>query len=198
MLLTLCSCVLIWVITGCNISSNSESKNKEATIAVACLITHASNQKRVDMDSLIYDTVNECTTNFGYLFGIRLDGQPKTVFADNLDIDERFKTASKERLALDVQKKASEELEKLNKIKAVQPEIDFLEGLREGATALRSLSKNISEKAIICTGSGVISPSTKTFLLEKSLAFADTCVIPFELLINTSIKTPPQSYFQTK
>ena len=30
MLLTLCSCVLIWVITGCNISSNSESKNKEA------------------------------------------------------------------------------------------------------------------------------------------------------------------------
>ena len=121
MLLTLCSCVLIWVITGCNISSNSESKNKEATIAVACLIAHASNQKRVDMDSLIYDTVNECTKNFGYLFGIRLDGQPKTVFADNLDIDERFKTASKERLALDVQKKASEELEKLNKIKAVQP-----------------------------------------------------------------------------
>lgn len=155
MLLTLCSCVLIWVITGCNISSNSESKNKEATIAVACLIAHASNQKRVDMDSLIYDTVNECTTNFGYLFGIRLDGQPKTVFADNLDIDERFKTASKERLALDVQKKASEELEKLNKIKAVQPEIDFLEGLREGSTALRSLSKNISEKAIICTGSGL-------------------------------------------
>ena len=58
---------------------------------MAYVITNTANSKQVDIHNpIVQDTMLECASNFGYVFGIRVDGQPELVFADDMDIDEKI------------------------------------------------------------------------------------------------------------
>lgn len=149
--------VTFWGMTGCG---NKEAGTAEAADtgkpAVAYMIAHTANSKPVDSSApMIQETMLNCAENYGYAFITRVDGEPELVFVENLDIDDQFKNASKERLKRDACNKANNLLEVLDSVTAVYPEVDYLEGLRCAAASLRSLDESYTSRSIICCGSGL-------------------------------------------
>ena len=146
-------------LTGCN--GNQEEKNttgkaEASKPAVAYMIAHTANSKPIDSSApMLQDTMIDCAENYGYSFIVRVDGEPELVSAENLDIDEQFKNASKERLKRDARNKANNLLEVLDGVTAFYPEVDYLEGLRCAAASLRSLDESYTSRSIICCGSGL-------------------------------------------
>lgn len=179
-LIALISCmVTLLSLTACGAATTDGTgeNEKNTKTAVAYVITNTANSKQVDIHNpIVQDTMLECASNFGYVFGIRVDGQPELVFADDMDIDERFKKASKERLKLDAQNKSTEELEKIKKITAVEPEVDFLEGLRLASSSLHGLDDTYTSKVIVCNGSGLQTTGILDFTNNIICAKPETIV----------------------
>lgn len=188
--LSVCLVTLLISLTGCG---NNEKEQKEVAEsvgkpAVAYVIANTANAKPVDTTApLVQDTLIECAENYGYTFAVRVDGQPELILAENLDIDEQYKTASKERLKIDARNKATNLLTVLDRVSAEYPEVDFLEGIRYAAASLRSLGDSYTTRTIICCGTGlgttgyldfqnnllVASPETIVEMLEEREALPD-------------------------
>lgn len=95
----------LFALTGC---SNPDPSAETSKPAVAYVISNTANSKPVDSSApLIQDTMLDATMNYGYSFIVRVDGDPALVSAEDLNIDEQYKTASKERLKRDAASKAS-------------------------------------------------------------------------------------------
>lgn len=186
----LCLVTLMSGLTGCGNSEKEREKITEAEgkPAVAYVIANTANAKPVDMSApLVQDTLIDCAENYGYVFGIRADGEPDLILAENTDIDEQFKNASKERLRMDAKNKATNILSVLDGVKAKYPEVDFLKSIRCAAASLRSLDESYTTRTIICCGTGlgttgyldfqnnllVASPETIVEMLEEREALPD-------------------------
>lgn len=145
-------------LTGCDGNNNSSNieKAEVSKPAVAYMIARTANSKPIDSSApMVQDTMINCAENYGYCFMVRVDGSPELVVAENLDIDEQFKNASKERLKRDACNKATNLLEVLDGVTGVYPEVDYLEGLRCAAASLRSLDESYTSRSIICCGTGL-------------------------------------------
>lgn len=145
-LLTLTAC-------GGNKTTNTTVINKPA---VAYVIANTANSKLIDSSApIIQDTMIDCAENYGYSFIVRVDGEPELISSENLDIDPQYKNASKERLKRDAANKATNLLQVLAGVSAVNPEADYLEAIRLAAASLRSLDDSYTSRSIICCGSGL-------------------------------------------
>lgn len=144
-------------LTGCGIDSTASATEKEMNKpAVAYAVAHTANTKYIDSSvPFIQETMEDCALNYGYSFIIRVDGEPEVVSAENLDIDEQYKSASKERLTRDAKSKASKLLDVLDQVTAKYPEVDYLEGLRYAASSVQSLDESYTSRIIISCGSGL-------------------------------------------
>lgn len=143
--------------TGCGNHEKTESVDQAeiSKPAVAYMMARTANAKWMDSSvPMIQDTMVDCAENYGYSFIVRVDGEPEVVAAVNMDIDDQFKSASKERLKRDACSKANNLLEVLDGVSAVYPEVDYLEGLRCAASSLRSLDDTYTSRTIICCGTG--------------------------------------------
>ena len=140
-------------LTGCGSKDKDDEYSKPA---VACIIGEVGNSPKIDTSlPLIHDTIIDCAKNFGHTYAIRIDGSPKVVIDKSMDIDERFKIASKERLNLEAHKNATAVLEEMNNIQAKESEVDYLEAIRCASDALNQNKDDCTEKTIICCGSGL-------------------------------------------
>lgn len=145
-LLTLTAC-------GGNKTTDTAVINKPA---VAYVIANTANSKPIDSSApIIQDTMIDCAENYGYSFIVRVDGEPELISSENLDIDPQYKKASKERLKRDAANKATNLLQVLAGVSAVNPEADYLEAIRLAAASLRSLDDSYTSRSIICCGSGL-------------------------------------------
>lgn len=163
----------LFALTGCTNPNPSAETSKPA---VAYVISNTANSKPVDSSApLIQDTMLDAAMNYGYSFIVRVDGDPALVSAEDLDIDEQYKTASQERLKRDASSKASNLLQIVDGVTPLNPEADYLEALRLGASSLRSLDSSYTSRTIICCGSGL---STSGYLnFQNNLLSAEPQVI---------------------
>ena len=163
----------LFALTGC---SNPDPSAETSKPAVAYVISHTANSKPVDSSApLIQDTMLDATMNYGYSFIVRVDGDPALVSAEDLNIDEQYKTASKERLKRDAASKASNLLQIVDGVTPLNPEADYLAAIRLSASSLRSLDSSYTSRTIICCGSGL---STSGYLnFRNNLLSAEPQVI---------------------
>ena len=140
---------------GCG-SKNEISAEVQEKPAIAYMIARTANSRPMDFSMpLIQESMEKCAENFGYTFVVRVDGEPEVVAAEDLDMEEQFKTASRERLKRDARIRSDEMMEVLGSVTAVYPEVDFLEGLRCSAQSLRSLDESYTSRSIVWYGTGV-------------------------------------------
>lgn len=150
--------IIILGITGCGSNENKQSEmvEKKETPAVAYVIANTANAKHVDITApLIQDTLLACAENYGYTCAVRVDGEPELVLSEDMDIDEQYKSASKERLKMDARNKATNLLSVMEGIAAEYSEVDFLEGIRCAADSLKGLNDSYTTRTIICCGTGI-------------------------------------------
>ncbi len=145
---------ILLTVTGCGNNKNSNTKISKP--AVAYVIANTANSKPIDSSApIIQNTMVDCAENYGYSFIVRVDGEPELVSSENLDIDPQYKNAAKERLKRDATNKATNLLQVLTEVHAVNPEADYLEAIRLAAASLRSLDNSYTSRSIICCGSGL-------------------------------------------
>ena len=167
----------LFTLTGCSNSDPSCSNSAETSKpAVAYIIANTANSKPVDSSApLIQDTMLDAAMNYGYCIVARVDDDPALISTEDLNIDEQYKTASKERLKRDAASKASNLLQIVDSVTPVNPEADYLEALRLGASSLRSLDSSYTSRTIICCGSGL---STSGYLnFQNNLLSAELSLI---------------------
>ena len=142
-------------VTGCGDKKNTDTATSNKP-AIAYIVANTANSKPVDSSApIIQDTMIDCAENYGYSFIVRVDGEPELVSNENLDIDPQYKNAAKERLKRDATNKATNLLQVLEGVHAVNPESDYLEAIRLAAASLRSLDNSYTSRNIICCGSGL-------------------------------------------
>ena len=142
-------------VTGCGDKKNTDTATSNKP-AIAYIVANTANSKPVDSSApIIQDTMIDCAENYGYSFIVRVDGEPELVSIENLDIDPQYKNAAKERLKRDATNKATNLLQVLEGVHAVNPESDYLEAIRLAAASLRSLDNSYTSRNIICCGSGL-------------------------------------------
>ena len=142
-------------VTGCGDKKNTDTATSNKP-AIAYIVANTANSKPVDSSApIIQDTMIDCAENYGYSFIVRVDGEPELVSSENLDIDPQYKNAAKERLKRDATNKATNLLQVLEGVHAVNPESDYLEAIRLAAASLRSLDNSYTSRNIICCGSGL-------------------------------------------
>lgn len=89
----------LFTLTGCsNPDPSGPSSAETSKPAVAYVISNTANSKPVDSSApLIQDTMLDAAMNYGYSFIVRVDGDPALVSTEDLNIDEQYKTASKDK-----------------------------------------------------------------------------------------------------
>lgn len=147
---------VVFCLSGCAGKEASTGGEESGKPAAAYVVANTANTKKVDSSApLLQDTIGDCVRQYGYLVMIRVDGDPQAILVQDLDIPEKHKQASKERLEKDALSKTTNLLEVLGEISAVHPEVDYLEGLRCAASALNSLDDSYTSRTIILCGSGL-------------------------------------------
>ena len=114
----------LFTLTGC---SNPDPSGPSSAETSKPAISNTANSKPVDSSApLIQDTMLDAAMNYGYSFIVRVDGDPALVSTEDLNIDEQYKTASKERLKRDAASKASNLLQIVDGVTPLNPEADCL------------------------------------------------------------------------
>lgn len=167
--------VLVGSLTGC--SSNNEVATEK--VAVCYVIANTANSKGLNLQSpLVQDTIYSTILNYGYISVVNADGSPEIVLASSFDIDEKYKSASKDKLAMDARSKATNLINGMQTVIADDPEIDYLEALRLAVRSLASL-EGYDSKQIIVLGTGLGTTGVLDF--KNNLISAEPDVI-IELL----------------
>lgn len=162
---------LIGSLTGC--SSNDEASTEK--VAVCYVIANTANSKGLNLQSpLVQDTIYSTILNYGYISVVNADGSPEVVLANSFDIDEKYKKASKDKLAMDARSKATNLISGMQTVIADDPEIDYLEALRLAVRSLASL-EGYDSKQIIVLGTGLSTTGVLDF--KNNLISAEPDVI---------------------
>ncbi len=162
---------LVGSLTGC--SSNNEASTEK--VAVCYVIANTANSKGLNLQSpLVQDTIYSTILNYGYISVVNADGSPEVVLASSFDIDEKYKSASKDKLAMDARSKATNLISGMQTVIADDPEIDYLEALRLAVRSLASL-EGYDSKQIIVLGTGLSTTGVLDF--KNNLISAEPDVI---------------------
>ena len=161
-------------VTGCGDKKNTDTATSNKP-AIAYIVANTANSKPVDSSApIIQDTMIDCAENYGYSFIVRVDGEPELVSSENLDIDPQYKNAAKERLKRDATNKATNLLQVLEGVHAVNPESDYLEAIRLAAASLRSLDNSYTSRYLNFQNN-LLSAESQTIvkLLQEKEALPD-------------------------
>ena len=140
---------LVFAATGC------QPKKEGSKKALSICIQGTANVSGIDFsDPAISSTVTEVVSSFGYVSVINMDGEPDVVLRKSFDIDERYKSASDERLEADARSNAASLITALKSIKANDAEVDCLGALKLAARSLSTL-EGYDEKTIFVASSGL-------------------------------------------
>lgn len=147
--------------SGCGPTEVPPGKDESPAMSVAILLGSHANSRDLNLNSpLIRDVVSEAIGSFGFVSVISIDGEPDLIAADNYEISQLYRDGNPQLLKDIAQKKTAKLLSGLTNVRANDPEIDTLEGLRLAARTLASAPSD-SEKVIVVVDTGL---STSGFL----------------------------------
>ena len=158
-------CALIFsyvnILAGCSEKKNLETSEEKN--AVCFVIANTAKSKGLNFNSpLVQDTVYSTIRNYGFIAVVNADGNPEIVHAASYDIDEKYKSASKEKLDMDARTNATNIILSMQNVVADDPEIDYLESLRLSVRSLSSL-QGYDSKSIILIGTGLSTIGVMNF-----------------------------------
>lgn len=161
MITMIIACVLaIAMVTGCT-SSNDATEAEKA--AVCYVLANTANSQGLNLNSpMVQDTVYETIRNYGYISVVNADGVPDIVFASSFDIDDRYKSASPERLDMDARSKTTNLIAGMQGVIATDPEVDYLAALNLAVRSLASL-EGYDSKTIVVIGAGLSTSGVLNF-----------------------------------
>ena len=158
-----CVITLITSFTGCNGNGDDSGKKQGGKAAVCYVIANTANSKGLNFNSpLVQDNVYSTVRNYGFIAVVNADGQPETVHAASYDLEDKYKSASKEKLDMDARSKATNIVLSMQSIIADDPEVDYLESLRLAVRMLSSL-EGYDSKTIILMGTGLSTAGVMNF-----------------------------------
>ncbi len=166
--------IAVLPLSGCTKKEEATVPGKPATVFV---VANTANAQMPNFESpLVQDTVVDCAMRYGYLSVINADGAPALFDDWDLDIEERFKAAAPERLALDARSKATSILSAMRSVAADDPEVDFLQGIIMASRVLSGLDENYTSRTIIVLGSG-LSTSSGDLNFQNNIISAEPEVV---------------------
>lgn len=159
-LMLACTIALVSTFTGC---SGNGSKAPAEKAAVCYVIANTANSKGLNFNSpLVQDTVYSTVRNYGFIAVVNADGNPEIVHAASYDLEDKYKSASKEKLDMDARSKATSIILSMQSIMADDPEVDYLESLRLAVRTLSSL-EGYDSKTIVLMGTGLSTTGVMNF-----------------------------------
>jgi outer membrane protein OmpA-like peptidoglycan-associated protein len=169
-----CAITLTAALTGCSGVGNGKTPAEKA--AVCYVIANTANSKGLNFNSpLVQDTVYSAVRNYGFISVVSADGKPEIVHAASYDIDDKYKSASKEKLDMDARSKAKNIVLGMQNIVADDPEVDYLESLRLAVRTLSSLD-GYDSKIIVLMGTGLSTAGVMNFSNNLIVAEPETIV----------------------
>lgn len=164
MITMIIACVLaiamVTGLTGCT-SSNDATEAEKA--AVCYVLANTANSQGLNFNSpMVQDTVYETIRNYGYISVVNADGIPDVVFASSFDIDDRYKSASPERLDMDARSKTTNLIAGMQGVIATDPEVDYLAALNLAVRSLSSL-EGYDSKTVVVIGTGLSTTGVLDF-----------------------------------
>lgn len=155
-LMLACIITLVSTFAGC-------SKAPAEKAAVCYVIANTANSKGLNFNSpLVQDTVYSTVRNYGFIAVVNADGKPEIVHAASYDLEDKYKSASKEKLDMDARSKATNIILSMQSIIADDPEVDYLESLRLAVRTLSSL-EGYDSKTIVLMGTGLSTTGVMNF-----------------------------------
>lgn len=173
-MLIVCALALTMVtgLTGCT-SGNDATEAEKA--AVCYVLANTANSQGLNLNSpMVQDTVYETIRNYGYISVVNADGIPDVVFASSFDIDDKYKSASQERLDMDARSKTTNLITGMQSVIATDPEVDYLAALNLAVRSLSSL-EGYDSKTIVVIGTGLSTSGVLDF--QNNLISADPSTI---------------------
>lgn len=168
-----CVIALVSTLAGCTVDVAKAPAEKAA---VCYVIANTANSKGLNFNSpLVQDTVYSTVRNYGFIAVVNADGNPEIVHAASYDLDDKYKSASKEKLDMDARSKATNIVLSMQSIVADDPEIDYLESLRLAVRTLSSLS-GYDSKRIVLIGTGLSTAGVMNFSNNLISAEPETVV----------------------
>ena len=168
-----CFFSLVPTLVGC---SDNDVKSPSEKAAVCYIIANTANSKGLNFNSpLVQDTVYSTVRNYGFIAVVNADGKPEIVHAASYDLDDKYKSASKEKLDMDARSKATNIVLSMQSVVADDPEIDYLESLRLAVRTLSSLS-GYDSKSIVLIGTGLSTAGVMNFSNNLISAEPETVV----------------------
>lgn len=159
-LMLACVITLVSTLAGC---SGNGVKAPAEKAAVCYVIANTANSKGLNFNSpLVQDTVYSTVRNYGFIAVVNADGKPEIVHAASYDLEDKYKSASKEKLDMDARSKATNIILSMQSILADDPEVDYLESLRLAVRTLSSL-EGYDSKTIVLMGTGLSTTGVMNF-----------------------------------
>ena len=159
-LILACVIALVSTLAGC---SGNGVKAPAEKAAVCYVIANTANSKGLNFNSpLVQDTVYSTVRNYGFISVVNADGKPEIVHAASYDLEDKYKSASKEKLDMDARSKATNIVLSMQSIIADDPEVDYLESLRLAVRTLSSL-EGYDSKTIVLMGTGLSTTGVMNF-----------------------------------
>ena len=161
-MIVVCALTLAMVtgLTGCD-SSNNEATAEKA--AVCYVLANTANSQGLNLNSpMVQDTIYNTIRNYGYISVVNADGVPDVVLASSFDIDDKYKSASAERLDMDARAKTTNLITGMQSVIATDPEVDYLAALNLALRTLSSLEEYDS-KTIVVIGTGLSTTGVLNF-----------------------------------
>lgn len=169
-MIVVCALTLAMVtgLTGCD-SSNNEATAEKA--AVCYVLANTANSQGLNLNSpMVQDTIYNTIRNYGYISVVNADGVPDVVLAGSFDIDDKYKSASAERLDMDARAKTTNLIAGMQSVIAIDPEVDYLAALNLAVRTLSSL-EGYDSKTIVVIGTGLSTTGVLDF--QNNLISAD-------------------------
>lgn len=169
-LIIVCALTLAMVtgLTGCA-SNNNETTAEKA--AVCYVLANTACSQGLNLQSpMVQDTVYDTIRNYGFISVVNADGIPDVVLACSFDIDDKYKSASSERLDMDARAKATNLIAGMQNVIATDPEVDYLAALNLAVRTLSSL-EGYDSKTIVVIGTGLSTTGVLDF--QNNLISAD-------------------------
>ena len=161
-MIVVCALTLAMVtgLTGCD-SSNNEATAEKA--AVCYVLANTANSQGLNLNiPMVQDTIYNTIRNYGYISVVNADGVPDVVLASSFDIDDKYKSASAERLDMDARAKTTNLIAGMQSVIATDPEVDYLAALNLALRTLSSLEEYDS-KTIVVIGTGLSTTGVLNF-----------------------------------
>lgn len=90
------------------------------------MLANTANSQGLNLNSpMVQDTIYDTIRNYGYISIVNVDGIPDIVLANSYDIDDKYKSASKEKLDMDARSKTTDLIAGMQGVIACDPEVDY-------------------------------------------------------------------------